>query len=167
MSKNEYINKNGEDMIIDIELTAKPITDGEFWILTQGDKKVGNVCANSAGYGVQLAGSFFQFESTKDIQKKTKIKFISPPAPKEKLEVPYPEYPTTSRIYNSVYDVKRGLHVFTKTAKSKCFHSAGYFVVSHNGIEEVIFCPKYIFIQRYPFKGPFKSKEEARIEINI
>jgi hypothetical protein len=70
-------NKNGEDMIIDIELTAKPITD-DFWILTQNDKKVGNVCANSAGYGVQLAGSFFQFESTKDIQKKTKIKFVAP-----------------------------------------------------------------------------------------
>ena len=39
-------NINGEKMIIDIELTAKPITDGEFWILTDGDKKVGNVCAN-------------------------------------------------------------------------------------------------------------------------
>ena len=50
----------GENVIIDIELTAKPITD-DFWILTQNDKKVGNVCANSAGYGVQLAGSFFQF----------------------------------------------------------------------------------------------------------
>ena len=31
-------NINGEKMIIDIELTAKPITD-EFWILTHDDKK--------------------------------------------------------------------------------------------------------------------------------
>ena len=159
-------NKNGEDMIIDIELTAKPITD-DFWILTQNDKKVGNVCANSAGYGVQLAGSFFQFESTKDIQKKTKIKFVAP----EKIELlettPYPEYPTTARTYNSVFDVKRGLHVFTKTRKSKCFHAAGYFVVEHNGTNQVIFCPKYIFIQRYPYAGPFKTKDEAKNQINI
>lgn len=158
-------NDNGEKMIIDIELTAKPITD-EFWILTHDDKKVGNVCANSAGYGVQLAGSFFQFESTKDIQKKTKIKFISP----EKIELPettpYPEYPTTARTYNSVFDVKRGLHVFTKTRKSKCFHAAGYFVVEHNGVNQVIFCPKYIFIQRYPYAGPFKTKDEAKNQIN-
>ena len=40
-------NINGEEMIIDIELTAKPITDGEFWILTDGKNKVGNVSANS------------------------------------------------------------------------------------------------------------------------
>ena len=159
-------NKNGEDMIIDIELTAKPITD-DFWILTHDDKKVGNVCANSAGYGVQLAGSFFQFESTKDIQKKTKIKFVAP----EKIELPettpYPEYPTSARTYNSVFDVKRGLHVFTKTRKSKCFHAAGYFVVEHNGTNQVIFCPKYIFIQRYPSAGPFKTKDEAKNQINI
>ena len=160
-------NKNGEDMIIDIELTAKPITDGEFWILTDGKNKVGNVCANSAGYGVQLAGSFFQFESTKDIQKKTKIKFVAP----EKIELlettPYPEYPTTARTYNSVFDVKRGLHVFTKTRKSKCFHAAGYFVVDNHGTKEIIFCPKYIFIQRYPYNGPFKTKNEAKNQINI
>ena len=160
-------NKNGEDMIIDIELTAKPITDGEFWILTQNDKKVGNVCANSAGYGVQLAGSFFQFESTKDIQKKTKIKFVAPEKTELPETTPYPEYPTTARTYNSVFDVKRGLHVFTKTRKSKCFHAAGYFVVEHNGTNQVIFCPKYIFIQRYPYSGPFKTKDEAKNQINI
>ena len=159
-------NKNGEDMIIDIELTAKPITD-DFWILTHDDKKVGNVCANSAGYGVQLAGSFFQFESTKDIQKKTKIKFVAPEKTELPETTPYPEYPTTARTYNSVFDVKRGLHVFTKTRKSKCFHAAGYFVVDNHGTKEIIFCPKYIFIQRYPYIGPFKTKEEAKNQINI
>ena len=157
----------GENMIIDIELTAKPITDGEFWILTQNDKKVGNVCANSAGYGVQLAGSFFQFESTKDIQKKTKIKFVAPEKTELPETTPYPEYPTTARTYNSVFDVKRGLHVFTKTRKSKCFHAAGYFVVDNHGTKEIIFCPKYIFIQRYPYNGPFKTKNEAKNQINI
>ena len=83
-------NTNGEDMIIDIELTAKPITDGEFWILTQGDKKVGNVCANSAGYGVELGGHSFQFSTTDEIKNKTKIRFVTPEKSSMKLEVPYP-----------------------------------------------------------------------------
>ena len=39
-------NINGDKMILDVELTAKPITD-EFWILTDGKNKVGNVCANN------------------------------------------------------------------------------------------------------------------------
>ena len=109
----------------------------------------------------------FEFATTDDIQKKTKIKFITPEKTELPETTPYPEYPTTARTYNSVFDVKRGLHVFTKTKKSKCFHAAGYFVVEHNGIEQVIFCPKYIFIQRYPFNGPFKTKDEAKNQINI
>ena len=135
-------NINGDKMILDVELTAKPITD-EFWILTDGKNKVGNVCANNIGT------------------------FITPEKTELPETTPYPEYPTTARTYNSVFDVKRGLHVFTKTKKSKCFHAAGYFVVEHNGIEQVIFCPKYIFIQRYPFNGPFKTKDEAKNQINI
>ena len=161
-------NKNGEDMIIDIELTAKPITDGEFWILTDGERKVGNVSANSVGtFHVNVQNEMFEFESITNIQKKTKIKFVTPKESTAIIETPYPEFPHTARTYNSVYDVKRGLHVFTKTKKSKCFHAAGYFVVEHNGVDQVIFCPKYIFIQRYPYKGPHKTKIEAKNEINI
>jgi hypothetical protein len=80
--------------------------------------------------------------------------------------MPYPEYPTTSRTYNNIFDVKRKLHLFTKTTKSKCFHAAGYFVIDQNGVEQVIFCPKYIFIQRYPYKGPFKTEIEANSLLN-
>ena len=160
-------NINGDKMILDVELTAKTVTD-EFWILTDGKNKVGNVCANNIGtFNVTLQNDVFEFATTDDIQKKTKIKFITPEKTELPETTPYPEYPTTARTYNSVFDVKRGLHVFTKTKKSKCFHAAGYFVVEHNGIEQVIFCPKYIFIQRYPFKGPFKTKDEAKNQINI
>jgi len=159
---------NGEKMILDVELTAKPIKDDEFWILTDGERKVGNVCANNVGtFNVTLQNDVFEFESIKKIQKKTNIKFIAPKESTAKVDTPYPEYPTTARTYNSVYDVKRGLHVFTKTKKSKCFHAAGYFVVEHNGVEQVILCPKYIFIQRYPYKGPYKTKSEAKNQINI
>ena len=66
-------NINGDKMILDVELTAKPITD-EFWILTDGKNKVGNVCANNIGtFNVTLQNDVFEFETTEDIQKKTKI----------------------------------------------------------------------------------------------
>lgn len=80
--------------------------------------------------------------------------------------MPYPEYPTTAKTYNSMFDVKRGLHLYTKTRKSKCFHAAGYFVIEQNGVKSVQFCPKYIFIQRYPYEGPYKTQNEANIQIN-
>ena len=168
-TNNIYVYElNGEKMILDVELTAKPIKDDEFWILKDGERKVGNVFANNVGtFNVTLQDEVFEFESIKKIQKNTKIKFVAPKESKKQVETPYPEFPTTARTYNSVYYVARSLHVFTKTKKSKCFHSAGYFVVEHNGIEQVIFYPKYIFIQRYPYKGPFKTKEEAKNLINI
>jgi hypothetical protein len=142
-------------------LVAKPIIKDQYWVVTDGEKKVGNVQANSVGYEVMLNGSTLQFNNTKDIQKKTKINFQPMKSNKTKVEMPYPEYPTTAKTYNNIFDIKRKLHIFTKTRKSKCFHVAGYFVIEQNMRKQVIFCPKYIFIQRYPYMGPYKTKIEA------
>lgn len=147
------------------ELVAKPIVKNQFWIVTDGEKKVGNIEANNAGYGVRLNGTFLQFNNTEELKKQTQIKFANLKQT-SKVSVPYPEYPTTARVYNSICDVKRGLHLFTKTKKSKCLHAAGYFVMDQNGNKEVVFCPKYIFIQRYPYEGPFKTESEAKSKIN-
>jgi hypothetical protein len=64
------------------------------------------------------------------------------------------------------FDVKRKLHLFTKSNKSKCYHVAGYFMIDQNGQKQVIFCPKYIFIQRYDYQGPFKTESEANSLLN-
>lgn len=149
------------------ELIAKPIVKDQFWIVTDGEKKVGNIEANNAGYGVQINGTFLQFNNTSELKKKTQIKFEPVKSNKTKAAIPYPEYPTTSKTYNSIFDVQRGLHLFTKTKKSKCLHAAGYFMIDQNGVKQVYFCPKYIFIQRYPYEGPFKTESEAKSKINI
>jgi hypothetical protein len=148
------------------ELVAKPIVKNQFWIVTDGEKKVGNIEANNAGYGVQINGTFLQLNNTDELKKQTQIKFETLKASKPKVTTPYPEYPTPARTYNSIVDVTRGLHLFTKTKKSKCLHAAGYFVVDQNGTPSVQFCPKYIFIQRYAYEGPYKTSEEAKRQIN-
>ena len=148
------------------ELVAKPIVKNQFWIVTDGEKKVGNIEANNAGYGVQVNGTFLQFNNKEELKKKTHIKFEQLDTSRVKPTVLYPEYPTTARVYNSICDVTRGLHLFTKTKKSKCLHAAGYFVIDQNGTLAVQFCPKYIFIQRYPYKGPYKTSDEAKRQIN-
>jgi hypothetical protein len=152
---------------MDNDLVAKPIIKNQFWIVTDGKKKVGNIEANNAGYGVQLNGHSLQFDNTNDIKKKTNIRFEAIKSNKTKAGVPYPQYPTPAKIYNSIFDVQRGLHLFTETSKSMCLHAAGWFMLDQNGSKSVVFCPKYIFIQRYSFKGPFKTEAEASNEINI
>ena len=148
------------------ELIAKAIVKDQYWVITHGDKKVGNVVADQNGFDVKLNGTDLHFTSTDDIKQKTKIIFESVKNSKTKQDYPYPEYPTTNKVYNSVMDIKRKLHLFTKTPKSKCFHVAGWFVINQNGTEQVSFCPKYIFIQRYSYQGPFKSETQANQVLN-
>lgn len=147
-------------------LVAKPIIKDQYWVVTDGEKKVGNVQANNVGYEVILNGSTLQFNNTKDIVKKTNITFEPVKSNKTKVEMPYPEYPTTARTYNNMFDVRRKLHIFTKTKKSKCYHAAGYFVINQNEKKQVLFCPKYIFIQRYDYVGPLKTEDEAKALLN-
>jgi len=147
------------------DLIAKPIVKNQYWVITDGSKKVGNVVADQNGFDVKLNGTNLHFASTEDIKQKTKIVFESVKN-KSRQNYPYPEYPIPNRVYNSVMDIKRKLHLFTKTPKSKCFHVAGWFVFNQNGTEQVSFCPKYIFIQRYSYQGPFKSETQANQVLN-
>lgn len=147
-------------------LIAKPIIKDQYWVVTDGQQKVGNVVADGSGYHVKVNGVDTKFNTTADLQKNTKIHFQTIKLDRTKSQVPYSDYPTTKKVYNSILDVKRKLHLYTKTLKSKCYYAAGWFVMNQNNQYEVTFCPKYIFIQRYPYHGPFKSKDEAENMIN-
>ena len=148
------------------ELIAKPIIKDQYWVVTDGDKKVGNVLANGTGFNVKLNGVNTHYKNTSDIKRKAKIEFQTLKTNKTKINLPFAVYPTTNKVFNSIFDVKRRIHLYTKTAKSKCYYAAGYYVINQNGLNEVVFCPKYIFIQRYPYIGPFKTENEAENLIN-
>lgn len=147
-------------------LIAKPVVKNQFWIVTDGNQKVGNVMADGSGFEVKLNGSKTHYKNTKTIERITNIKFENVSIKSTKKELPFSEYPTTSRVYNSMLDIKRKLHLFTKTAKSKCYYAAGWFVLQQGPEKKVTFCPKYIFIQRYGFTGPYKTKTEAENALN-
>ena len=146
-------------------LIAKPVVKNQFWIVTDGEKKVGNVVAEGSGFDVRLNGNVAHFKNTNAIKRQVQIEF-EPVAKKAKQEPAFNEYPTTSKVYNSMFDIKRKLHLYTKTPKSKCYHAAGWYVIHQNSEPQVIFCPKYIFVQRYKYEGPFKTESEANSLIN-
>ena len=150
-----------------MNLKAKPIINNQYWVITDGQNKVGNVIAEGTGYEVKLGENIEHYDSTKTITKIKNIRFE--PIVKSKINTPpFAIYPSTgNKVYNSILDVKKRLHLYTKTAKSKCFYVAGWFVVKQNDEFQLIFCPKYIFIQRYEYKGPFKTEDEAKNSINI
>ena len=148
-------------------LIAKPVVKNQFWIVTDGKEKVGNVIADGSGFEVKLNGNKTHFKNTNSIQKQTNIEFQTIKVEKNKKEIPFNEYPTTKKVFNSILDIKRKVHLFTKTQKSKCFHAAGWYVLFQGDEPTVTFCPKYIFIQRYEYLGPCKTEDEAKKLINI
>ena len=147
-------------------LIAKPVVKNQFWIVTNGKEKVGNVIADGSGFEVKLNGTITHYKNTTAISRQFHIEFQKNKIEKVRKEIPFSEYPTTKNVYNSVLDIKRRLHLFTKTQKSKCYYAAGWFTLNQGSESIVEFCPKYIFIQRYGYEGPFKSEDDAKQAIN-
>ena len=147
-------------------LKAKPVVKNQFWIVTNGKEKVGNVIADGSGFEVKLNGTITHYKNTTAISRQFHIEFQKNKIEKVRKEIPFSEYPTTKNVYNSVLDIKRRLHLFTKTQKSKCYYAAGWFTLNQGSESIVEFCPKYIFIQRYGYEGPFKSEDDAKQAIN-
>ena len=70
-------------------------------------------------------------------------------------------YPAASRVYNPVWDVPHQLPLYTKTKKSKSWFAAGWFNVKKGRHWRTVQSPKLIVLQRYPYQGPYHTKEEA------
>jgi len=154
-------------MITDKTLIAKPVVKNQYWIVTNGKEKVGNVLADGNGFEVKLNGNKTYFKNTNAIKKLTNIEFETvQKTNKTTNSLPYKVYPTPNKVFNSVLDIKRKLHLFTLTQNSKCYQVAGWFLLKQDNEDKVIFCPKYIFIQRYEYQGPFKTEDEAKTLLN-
>lgn len=146
-----------------MNLIAKPIVKNELWVVTNGQDKVGNVKYTGQCYSVTLGNRQCNFDTRQSINKLVAIEFQRPSARAQGYRPPYAVWPTTGRTYNNMFDVKRRLHVYTKTKRSKCYYVAGWFGLLINDEWQKVFCPKYIFIQRYPYQGPFNTEQELSL----
>lgn len=142
-------------------LIAKTIVRDQLWVITDGSKKIGNVEADQSGYCIKIGGDTRHYASTKAIEQTLKVTFDKPITLESQEETPFANWPTDGKTYNNFYDIKRKLHVYTKSEKSLCYQCAGYFKIKMTDEWETVFCPKYIFVQRYPYHGPFKTHDEA------
>jgi len=144
-----------------MNLVAKPIIDNEFWVITDENGKVGNVESSESGFKLKIADNVSYFDSTFAISEAVQIKFETAQSAISSITPAYAQWPYTNPGYNHIWDVKRKLHVYTKSHDSKCYYVAGYFRMKLDDQWQTIFCPKYIFIQRYPYLGPFASEKLA------
>jgi hypothetical protein len=143
-------------------ITAKPVIANRYWILKQGEEKVGNIEATDSGFQVKVQDSVQQFKTIRMVRQRMKVEFENiNHAPRHDPETVY-GYPAGCRAHNAMYQVQLGLPLFTKSAKSKSWYAAGWYLIWQGRRWQIVQSPKLITLQRYRFRGPFRSEEEAR-----
>lgn len=138
-------------------IEAKPVIKDQYWILKDGDKKIGNIQAGPEGYSVRINDTVSIVDNLSRISKLAKIYFEQPAGSSKKNDSKIYGYDPGCRTYNAMYDVRRQLALFTKTKTSKSWFAAGWFRVCQHGIWSIQKNPKLITLQRYQFEGPYRE----------
>ena len=144
-------------------LVAKPVIDKKFWILQQGDEKIGNVEACAGGYQVKINNQITQYKTIRMVEQRTGVRFEPPmirTRPRSLATHSVHGYPTAGRVHNPVWDVPHALPLYTKTAKSRSWFAAGWYQVKKGRKWKTVQDPKLIVLQRYSYHGPFYSTQE-------
>ena len=146
-----------------MSLIAKPVIDKQFWILQKDNNKVGNIEACDGGYQVKIDNQVVaQYKTIKLVERNINVTFETIHKPeKKKATNTVHGYPAAGRVYNPMWDVPQKLPVYTKTRKSKSWYAAGWYTVKKGRHWAAMQDPKLILLQRYPYQGPYHTKEEA------
>jgi hypothetical protein len=99
-----------------------------------------------------------------DMTELVKVKKI--PTVKEITNTVY-DFLCSSKPFNPVYNVRKKLPIYAKSTKSKSQYCAGYYVIQFRKGWVKSFCPKLITLERYPFKGPFRTEQEMRQQLSV
>lgn len=148
------------------ELHAKPIIKDKFWIVERDGEKFATLRKNednrfilSNKLGVKV------YDTKESLTKQFGKDFFVAKILKEADESKPNEihgFSTSTSPYNSMFDIKRKLPLFTKSEDSKSLYCAGYYVIRFDKGWVKSFCPKLITLQRYEYRGPFKTELEMK-----
>ena len=144
------------------ERIATPVVKNKFWVVEDQGKKVATIQAREDGGYVYVHDEEREyFPSVNILKKKYNIKFGSTAKSKQTTSNDVYGFPIDSKAYNQVFDVQRRLPVYSKTSKSRSLYCAGYYLINCNNSWTLSFCPKNITVNRYEYRGPFKTEKEA------
>jgi len=143
-------------------IIAKPVIPNQFWILKDGDHKVGNIEAGPNGFSVKIGNQIQSYKTISTIKQKVAISFEPTVKNTKDNSVNTAHgFPTNGHPYNAIFDVKHQVPLWTQEPRSKSWYAAGWYQVKQGRSWTTEFCPKLITLQRYPYRGPFHTEEQA------
>jgi hypothetical protein len=165
-------------------IRAKTLIKNKFWIVEENGQKLGTLQKKEDNGWVFLnktdkrqvyitQDSLFQkfgfniFLETENTEENTEEVSVDKWDVKQAENFDVHGYPCSQKPYNPLWDVQKNLPLYTKTPKSKSMFCAGYYIVKFETVNwRKAYCPKIITLQRYPYKGPIKSKTEMVTQLN-
>jgi hypothetical protein len=148
------------------DLHAKPIIENKFWIVEKDGEKFATlrknddnrfVLSNEEGIKIYDTKESLTRQFGKDFFVAKIVKEADDALPNE-----VHSYATSVTPHNAMFDIQRKLPLFTKSSDSKSLYCAGYYVIRFEKGWVKSFCPKLITLQRYEYKGPFKTELEMK-----
>ena len=161
--KQGILNKSMEK---EMNLKAKPIVDGKFWIVEDDGERIATLHKKENNkFMLSSKDGEAYFNKKDDLIKhfgkdffQSKVKSIVVGTQDKDVHT----FPAACKPYNAMYDVQRKLPLYTKSLQSKSLYCAGYYAIQFNKGWVKSFCPKLITVERYAYKGPFRTELELK-----
>ena len=155
-------------------INAKTLVKDKFWIVERNGEKLGTLQKENSNGWIFLSKKQGKevFHDKDSLYEKFGKGIFANEMPIPPIDTQEEEswdvhgFPVNQKPYNSMFDVQRKLPVYTKTPKSKSMFCAGYYIICFEKGWRKAYCPKVITLQRYPNKGPIKTKLEMQQILN-
>jgi hypothetical protein len=148
---------------------TKVLVPNKFWIVERGGEKIATLSKEKKGYTLLSRGQRYDLHDLTEIKERFGITIDSLDAPVEKKKEAANDidgFPVNGKAFNPLWNVQKKLPIYAKSVKSKSLYCAGYYVIKFRKGWVKSFCPKLITLERYPFKGPYKTELEMRTMLN-
>jgi hypothetical protein len=145
-------------------MKAKEIVKNKFWILEDHGVRVGTLSVADERFMVSNSNGTRFFKNKKQLQKGLgkDLDWLAQSITEVDATKEVHGFPTSTVPFNSMFDVKKKLPLYTKSSKSKSLYCAGYYIIHFDKGWVKSFCPKLITVERYETKGPFKTDLEMK-----
>jgi len=151
-------------------MLAKAVMPGKFWILedSEGTKKGTLRAGDDGSINALVDGEISSYADWSSCVRELDLTDLKESVKEVVVDTVQDVngYPTNCEPFNSIWDMKKKLPLFTKIAKSKSQHAAGYYIVKFEHGWVPSFCPKLTTLTNNEYHGPFKTKIECRTRLS-
>lgn len=146
---------------------AKVLIPNKEWLIRNDTEKVGSIAKANEGYIFLHKGITINLPNLTEIKSRFGISLLDNGMATSTEDISTNKYsiydfPCSSEPFEPMYSIKEKLPLYLKSNDSKSKYCAGYYIIQFKKGWVKSYCPKVITLERYPYRGPFKTEFEAK-----